>query len=144
MADMWKNRHPPTPLDFEVIMAGTFVQRVPNGTTGHGSTAFGSSTNGDSGQAILKDQRKLSLRDNLDLFISRSVNTLSFLVLPGFYHDSFRLVRTGLPGDHRTVKTPSPLTRTMMILSILLLHLPTCAQWLMELRKRQDGRSKVS
>ncbi|EKM77587.1 hypothetical protein AGABI1DRAFT_77081 [Agaricus bisporus var. burnettii JB137-S8] len=87
MADMWKNRQPPTPLDFDAIMAGTFVQHAPNAngvTTENGfvSTPSTDTPNGDSGQTMLKDQRKLSLRDNLDLFIS-STNSLALRLQNG-------------------------------------------------------------
>ncbi|KAF5353893.1 hypothetical protein D9756_007116 [Leucocoprinus leucothites] len=88
MADMWKARQPPTPLDFDAIMSGTFVHRpvIVNGTTtvangnmnSSGSTPSTSSsgTNGESSQAVLRDQRKLSLKDSLELFVS-STNRLA-------------------------------------------------------------------
>ncbi|KXN89035.1 Ubiquitin-activating enzyme E1-like protein [Leucoagaricus sp. SymC.cos] len=57
MADMWKNRQPPTPLDFDAIMS-------------------------ESSQAVLRDQRKLSLKDNLELFVS-STNRLAFRLQNG-------------------------------------------------------------
>lgn len=87
---------PPTPLDFDAIKADMFVldklrlqqengngvhratnglhagegsgnmktESVPNGGVDSSSTASGSG---------LKDQRALSLKDNLDLFVSRYV-----------------------------------------------------------------------
>ncbi|KAF9450853.1 hypothetical protein P691DRAFT_664436 [Macrolepiota fuliginosa MF-IS2] len=77
MADMWKNRQPPTPLDFDAIMDGTFVHRVSaiNGTANGSGNASTSTTSlsessGQASQAVLKDQRRLSLKDNLELFVS--------------------------------------------------------------------------
>ncbi|KAL6299391.1 hypothetical protein BKA93DRAFT_807192 [Sparassis latifolia] len=108
MADMWRSRAPPTPLDFEDVKTGTFVLNKTSSnsnsvggactTTGSSSTkdakinganggasgektlsgingmtpaASGSTTNGG-----LKDQRALSLQDNLELFVS-STNRLA-------------------------------------------------------------------
>lgn len=76
MVDMWKNRQPPTPLDFDAIMSGTFIYRPtianggPNGSTNTPAVPP-SESNGQSSQAVLRDQRKLSLKDNLELFVSR-------------------------------------------------------------------------
>ncbi|KAH9923897.1 uncharacterized protein B0H18DRAFT_451862 [Fomitopsis serialis] len=86
MADMWRSRAPPTPLDFEGIRNGTFAlnkkayvedttaQRSSKAVTmDNGSTSVpnGSSSNGNGAStAGLKDQRALSLKDNLDLFVS--------------------------------------------------------------------------
>lgn len=89
MGDMWRSRAPPTPLDFDAIRAGTFVLTrnsqngaapapQTNGTTGSsatekqlngGSTSSSAQANG----AKLKDQRALTLQDNLELFVARSV-----------------------------------------------------------------------
>ncbi|KAI0674079.1 hypothetical protein C8Q78DRAFT_1012729 [Trametes maxima] len=92
MADMWRSRAPPTPLDFDAIRAGSFVlaRPAPNGTasatkgrvngTSSGSASAERSLNGGgatsstpataAGTSGLKDQRALSLQDNLELFIS--------------------------------------------------------------------------
>jgi len=96
MADMWRSRAPPLPLDFDAIKNGTFVLReqqpppqksaMPNGSSK--GMANGIATNGASGSkstekllnatngsaptaAGLKDQRSLTLGDNLALFVSR-------------------------------------------------------------------------
>ena len=89
MADMWRSRAPPLPLDFDAIKDGTFILREPspaqasngaskgvangvvnNGTSGSKST--GKLPNGTNGTAAgLKDQRSLTLGDNLVLFVSR-------------------------------------------------------------------------
>ncbi|KAJ3563808.1 hypothetical protein NP233_g8693 [Leucocoprinus birnbaumii] len=88
MADMWKARQPPTPLDFDAIMSGTFVHHpvTVNGTAnGNGSATPSASSSGptngmngntEASQAVLRDQRKLSLKDNLELFVS-STNRLA-------------------------------------------------------------------
>ncbi|KAJ3001716.1 hypothetical protein NUW54_g6254 [Trametes sanguinea] len=93
MADMWRSRAPPIPLDFDAIRAGTFVlkrssqngsdtQTAPgqaNGSKGSTSTekllnGNGASTSTAASSAVggagLKDQRALSLQDNLELFVS--------------------------------------------------------------------------
>ncbi|KAH9855584.1 hypothetical protein C2E23DRAFT_813898 [Lenzites betulinus] len=90
MADMWRSRAPPTPLDFDGIRAGTFVlspRTSQNGTSapqnnnasGSGSSATEKQLNGNgtipsssnaAGAAKLKDQRALSLQDNVELFVS--------------------------------------------------------------------------
>jgi ubiquitin-like 1-activating enzyme E1 B len=103
MEDMWRFRDKPVPLDFDLIQNDQFVLRGqatgvvdrPADSTSHhangdknvdvrpsGST---SNLNGNSTAAIvddttartghgLKDQRSLSLRENLDLFVSRLVS----------------------------------------------------------------------
>ena len=86
---MWRSRSPPTPLDFDSIMDGSFdLNGVPSLTanpiaSGSGSDRSSSSSlaklpngqlngNGNIGLGEgLKDQRALTLRDNLELFISR-------------------------------------------------------------------------
>lgn len=98
MADMWRSRAPPTPLDFDAIRAGTFAAerkgQAEAATNGNGSSnrhangsdsqASGStstekmlngvaSSTGSHSSAGLKDQRALSLQDNLELFVSRQV-----------------------------------------------------------------------
>ncbi|KAG9016686.1 E1 ubiquitin-activating protein uba2 [Tulasnella sp. 427] len=84
MSDMWKARKPPTPLDRELILADKFAAPpvpAPSSSEKTGPAAAnvivngtGSSTipNGgvasSSSQAKLKDQRQLSLKDNVELF----------------------------------------------------------------------------
>ena len=98
MSDMWRNRAPPTPLEFDAIMSGKFtVPDVPSAST---AAAASSSRNGKSSAkqsngvgstttekqlqdgappqaenetsaAKLKDQRTLTLKDNLELFVDR-------------------------------------------------------------------------
>ncbi|KAI0327705.1 hypothetical protein GY45DRAFT_1327242 [Cubamyces sp. BRFM 1775] len=89
MADMWRSRAPPVPLEFDAIRAGSFVLNRPsqngaaappvqeqtNGAKGSTSTekmlnGSSSSTNASTSGAKLKDQRALSLQDNLELFVS--------------------------------------------------------------------------
>nr|BAF64519.1 Uba2 [Coprinopsis cinerea] len=83
MADMWKSRTPPTPLDYDGILSGEFTAKKPNAPAppvANGNAVASSSkssdtaapangqTNGKSTSG-LKDQRSLSLKDNLELFI---------------------------------------------------------------------------
>lgn len=98
MADMWRSRAKPTPLDFDGIKNGTFTldQRQPNGAHTNGSSN-GAASNGWNGSgsaatekllgaqasntastsaAGLKDQRSLTLQDNLELFVE-SANRLA-------------------------------------------------------------------
>ncbi|KAF8550035.1 hypothetical protein OG21DRAFT_1488092 [Imleria badia] len=76
MADMWRSRDKPTPLDFDAIVEGSFVVKESTKNVasslnskgqvnGHANGA--SSSNGNGG---LKDQRALTLQDNLALFVS--------------------------------------------------------------------------
>lgn len=88
MEDMWKveGRVKPVPLEYEAIMSGTFVTPpVRKAATANGKTT--AAENGKKGEngtkgvekppaevaktAGLKDQRKLSVKDNLELFIDR-------------------------------------------------------------------------
>jgi ubiquitin-like 1-activating enzyme E1 B len=87
MPDMWRHRKPPVPLDYDKIVDGSFELRAAKPSTGgtaeHGEVTNGkisnvTNTNGKSSivglaGAKLKDQRTLSLKDNLELFISRCV-----------------------------------------------------------------------
>lgn len=86
---MWRSRSPPTPLDFDSIINGSFDLNGVNSLTanavasgsGSGRSSSSSSTKIPNGQLNsngkihlsqgLKDQRALTLKDNLELFISR-------------------------------------------------------------------------
>ncbi|KAF7356767.1 Uba2 [Mycena venus] len=95
MSDMWRARTPPVPLDFDQILDGSFVLRseeppaaatAPSNGKSNGvlkpanAVASGSGSNGaantDAGSTTLaagsglKDQKQLSLKDNVLLFIS--------------------------------------------------------------------------
>jgi len=125
------------PLDFDGIMDGTFVLRHEepessnNGAVASGSgrksvkvepavnghaheqpngTAAAGATHG------LKDQRALTLRDNLLLFVARCVCDQWS---GGPHIDERCSVRTGWLHGSRTGKTLSRSTRTTMIPSIL-------------------------
>ncbi|KAF8960670.1 hypothetical protein BDZ97DRAFT_1833068 [Flammula alnicola] len=89
MADMWKSRSPPTPLDYDSILDGTFKgSNYTNGTSSSNAAASSSGhsnknsssahgqVNGTASTSTLKDQRALTLKDNLELFIS-STNRLA-------------------------------------------------------------------
>ena len=85
MSDMWRSRSPPVPLDFDSIMNESFVlpsaepekvkgingsrtknaHVIVNGRENSRMNNSAAVTNG------LKDQRALTLRDNLLLFVSR-------------------------------------------------------------------------
>ncbi|KAF5392394.1 hypothetical protein D9757_001545 [Collybiopsis confluens] len=89
MSDMWRHRDPPTPLDYDAIMNESFVgarSTAPpqvNGAVntngkpnGENSVQPAASTSAAGPKIALKDQRKLTLKENLELFVS-SVNHLS-------------------------------------------------------------------
>lgn len=117
MADMWKTRAPPIPLSFEGIKNGSFILRgksanetMSNGTAapvnsqnGHGASTNASGTG-------LKDQKTLTLQDNLELFISRyGLKTMDTIPMA----DSV-LVQTALPPVCKQAKKQFHLTRTTM------------------------------
>ncbi|TFK50549.1 hypothetical protein OE88DRAFT_1713030 [Heliocybe sulcata] len=78
MSDMWRSRAPPVPLDFDAVKKGTFVLRGISATgpatngSAKGNSNGHAATNGQSGASGsgLKDQRALSLQENLALFVS--------------------------------------------------------------------------
>ncbi|KAI0794797.1 hypothetical protein C8Q75DRAFT_747457 [Abortiporus biennis] len=104
MGDMWRTRAPPTPLDFDKIKDGTFVLEKKSSTSPNGVPPNnGSNSNGQaSGSAAtekllngtaptastssdtssLKDQKALSLQENLELFVS-STNCLAERIRAG-------------------------------------------------------------
>lgn len=111
MADMWRSRAPPTPLNFDGIRDGSFVlQRPVHQTNGvaassstmsngkkinrapelSGSAATEALLNGStsSSKSGLKDQRSLTLEDSLDLFVS-SINRLAARAQAGENNISF-------------------------------------------------------
>lgn len=85
MADMWRTRAPPVPLDFDGIAEGTFVLEPRGGGSANANAEAGSSTAGKAaqtngangsggsagGRSALKDQKDLSLQESLVLFVSR-------------------------------------------------------------------------
>jgi len=68
MEDMWQNRQRPVPLDFDAVVAGTFVLRGEKQTRPV-MEADDSSSNGQA--SGLRDQRSLTLLESLELFVSR-------------------------------------------------------------------------
>lgn len=153
---MWRSRAPPLPLDFDAIRNGTFVLREPakqqsthsngkvNGTV-NGSKSTEKILNGasDSSPATtggLKDQRTLTLADNLALLVSRCV--FSVLVL-----QQCRLTTVLVPTDwlhaSEMVRIPSHLTKMTMIPSTLSLLLPISDLLRTPLNGKHAGRSKV-
>jgi hypothetical protein len=89
MSDMWRSRAPPTPLDFDKILNDSFVlpnaallPQVNGGSLEKSSrqayvNGNESSSNGQPSvsnpSSELKDQRMLTLKENLELFVSRFV-----------------------------------------------------------------------
>ena len=80
MSDMWRSRPPPLPLDFDAIKNGTFVLKEEHGVTRVNGKIRGAVSEGKqvpmngsvaAANGGLKDQRSLTLGDNLGLFISR-------------------------------------------------------------------------
>ncbi|KAH8813723.1 hypothetical protein DL96DRAFT_1625225 [Flagelloscypha sp. PMI_526] len=65
MEDMWRARAPPTPLDWDAIFNGSLQLPASSAPPTQASTS--ASTNGDASQ--LKDQKSLTLKENLELFI---------------------------------------------------------------------------
>ena len=86
---MWRSRSPPTPLDFDSIMNNSFdLNGTDSPTTNAIASGSGSDRSSNSSSAKLpngqvngngnislgeglKDQRALTLKDNLELFVSR-------------------------------------------------------------------------
>ena len=84
---MWRSRSPPIPLDFDSIVDGSFdsndalsltANAVASGSSGSSSDRSSKLPNGQlNGNGNiplgegLKDQRALTLKDNLELFVSR-------------------------------------------------------------------------
>ena len=108
MGDMWKNRVPPVPLDFEDIREGRFTLHQKNSGSSSDSNAninrnassrakangsvdvdmsvkangegssSGSASGIDANSAKLKDQKQLTIEDCLELFVDRYA--LSFII----------------------------------------------------------------
>ncbi|KAF9020239.1 hypothetical protein BDZ89DRAFT_1020326 [Hymenopellis radicata] len=83
MSDMWRSRTPPVPLNFDGIMDGTFSlrQNAPptNGQSNGQPVVNGSTSTNGSTPAAIKDQRALSLKDNVSLFVSSTQRLASRL-----------------------------------------------------------------
>ena len=78
MADMWRSREKPTPLDFDAIVDRSFVVKESTKNASFSNSkgqvnghANGRSASSSSANGGLKDQRALTLQDNLTLFVSR-------------------------------------------------------------------------
>ena len=99
MSDMWRSRDPPVPLDFDDIRNGKFDLpsklskpktdgtsttetaakanvSISNGSSSRSSASTSTETlvNGSSSKqasSSLKDQRELTLRESLEMFVSR-------------------------------------------------------------------------
>lgn len=132
MTDMWRSRAPPEPLDFDTISSiPTSDQTLPNG---HATTANG-----------LRDQRALTLKEILVMFVSRCP-----FILPLFSTlsaDVFSAQIVWRRGSHfprtREARTQSHSTRMMMIRSILFVLQQICGVSYTESQPRHVGKSKV-
>lgn len=74
MGDMWRNRKPPTRLYFDEIRGGTFrleMLQISNGSATNGKSKLKPPPKVLGPSGGLKDQKQLSLLDNLELFVSR-------------------------------------------------------------------------
>ena len=172
MEDMWRFRDKPVPLDFDLIQSDQFVLRGqavnavdPSSTDGilrpvngdssvdmrlNGSIANRKSSSASStpkGSAAksshgLKDQRSLSLHENLALFVSRLASSL---FPPRVVHlcNLFKARSVSQRASCREKRRPYRLTRTMTIRSISSPPRQICDRQLTELQGRADGKSKV-
>ena len=121
MSDMWKNRAPPTPLDYDKIADGSFAipktSTIENGSSDVKVTNGSSNSNTVPGKSSgLKDQKELTVQENLVLFVSR------YSYLPHKLLDLyliFFVVLIAYQSDYNMEKKPYPLIRMTMILLIL-------------------------
>ncbi|TXT13200.1 hypothetical protein VHUM_01601 [Vanrija humicola] len=74
MEDMWKKegRVKPVALDYDGILDGTFPTPPTRASTQPAPAAANGSANGTTSKSTLKDQKELSLKENLELFIDSS------------------------------------------------------------------------
>ena len=70
MEDMWKvaGRIKPVALDYDAIMDGTFVAPPPR--TSATQIAANGNANASTSTSTLKDQKELTLKENLELFVN--------------------------------------------------------------------------
>jgi ubiquitin-like 1-activating enzyme E1 B len=79
MEDMWKvpGRTKPVPLDYETIMDGSFsippLAKVPAQVAQGSSPSAQPTTTAHAVQGKLKDQQELTIKQNVELFLERSV-----------------------------------------------------------------------
>jgi hypothetical protein len=170
MEDMWRFRDKPVPLDFDLIESDQYVLRGQvisavdltadgilhpvNGDSGadrrlNGRTASlnGISANSTSkgptaksGQG-LKDQRSLSLRETLTLFVSRSV---SFHSAPQMGScNRFKAPSVSQRASSQAKRRPYRLTKMMTIHWISLLPREICGRQLTGFQERAGGKLKV-
>ncbi|KAJ3796913.1 hypothetical protein GGU11DRAFT_809438 [Lentinula aff. detonsa] len=84
MGDMWKHREPPVPLDYDQIISGTFIldkqgsskAKEERNRINGASSLNGTGNKKTAEKVVMKDQRKLTLKENLMLF-NTSVQSLS-------------------------------------------------------------------
>ncbi len=92
MSDMWRSRSPPTPLDFDAILDGSFHPRDNSAlsTTDNESSVTNGRIKGSFNGPSLKDQRTLTLKDNLKLFISRYLLCQFLSICPCLAHEKYQ------------------------------------------------------
>ena len=76
MEDMWMNRTPPTPLEYDKIVSEK--KASPKGKAKAASKPNGVVVTTEN-PASLKDQRELSLREHLELFVSRYLELIRYM-----------------------------------------------------------------
>lgn len=71
MEDMWKvaGRIKPVALDYDAIMDGTFVAPPPRTSAAQAAAAANGNATASASTSTLKDQKELTLKENLELFI---------------------------------------------------------------------------
>lgn len=74
MEDMWKKegRVKPVALDYDGILDGTFATPPTRASATPAPASANGSANGTTSKSTLKDQKELSLKENLELFIDSS------------------------------------------------------------------------
>lgn len=168
MEDMWRFRDKPVPLDFDLIQSDQFILRGQAANAVHpsidgilrpvngdssidmrinGSIANrkgGSTSSTPKGSAAksshgLKDQRSLSLRENLALFVSRLASSL---YPPQIVHlcNVFEARTVSQRASCRAKRRPYRLTRTMTIRSISSPPRQICDRQLTGFRGRAVGK----
>jgi len=138
MKDMWRMRAPPIPLDYDAILDERFEGRPTNGTTtnrpppeteqlnskGTSNGVAPLASSASTSQGNIKDQRALSLKDNLELFVSRC----ALIVLVSALCLIFLEVRNGWRDAFERERKRYRSTRMTTIHLTLLPQRPTCVR----------------
>lgn len=141
MTDMWRTRAPPVPLDFADIIS-TPISDAASGLPSNSNC--GSATSATNGVSRgLKDQKALTLRETLDMFVSRYVCCCGYSS-----HYSRAAARIASPCGYRApslraVKRRSLSTRMMTTRWILCVQRRTCGAWSMGSQAKRAGKLRV-